>query len=58
MDKPGAGQMPSVYLFIFFYHLGFNKAESEFRRIVIKHKGLKENPKLVPYIFAKITFPL
>lgn len=53
MDKPGAGEMP-----IFFYYLlGFNKVESESSRIVIKDQGWKEDPRIILYIFTKITYP-
>ena len=54
MHKPGAGEMQCF----FYYHLGFNKAESESSRIVIKHEGSKEDPKIITYIFVKITCPL
>lgn len=40
MDKPDADEMPSS----FYYHLGFNKAESESNRIVMEDQGSKKDP--------------
>ena len=47
LDKPGAGEMPSVFL-----------SESESIKFVMKHEGSKKYPKIMPYIFVKITYPL
>ena len=60
MDKPGAREMPNVFFIKVKsdYYLGFSKPESESSWIVIKHEGPKEDPKLIPYIFPKITYLL
>ena len=52
MDKPDADEMSSS----FYYHLGFNKAESESNRIVIEDQGSKKDPKIIPYVLSKITY--